>query len=126
MRSLGLISADKRTSVSQVPNLVLISLLDLLSCFPLFYFVGCLFQTMNFSDASCFSYDIQLWQLTPNSILHLAIFITLCEAFLGIDPHWGLWKKIYFVKRYSGGNGPDVAGVVGLLLRRKSTISTSQ
>jgi hypothetical protein len=32
------------------------------------------------------SYWIQLWQLTPNSILHLAIFITLCVAFLGIDP----------------------------------------
>jgi hypothetical protein len=43
-------------------------------------------------------YGVQLWQLTPNSILHLTIFITLCEAFLGIDPHWGLWKKIFFVK----------------------------
>jgi hypothetical protein len=32
-------------------------------------------------------YEIQLWQLTPNSMLHLAIFITLCEAFLGIEPH---------------------------------------
>ncbi|KAK1606146.1 hypothetical protein QYE76_029819 [Lolium multiflorum] len=37
-----------------------------------------------------FFYGIQLWQLTPNSILHLSIFITVCEAFLGIDPHWGL------------------------------------
>jgi hypothetical protein len=34
-----------------------------------------------------FSYDIQFWQLTLNYIMHLAIFITICEAFLGIDPH---------------------------------------
>lgn len=26
-------------------------------------------------------YEIQLWQLTPYSILHLDVFITLCEAF---------------------------------------------
>jgi hypothetical protein len=36
---------------------------------------------------------VQLHQLTPNSILHIACFITLCESFLGVDPHWILWKK---------------------------------
>jgi hypothetical protein len=35
-----------------------------------------------------FVYGVQLHQLTPNSILHIACFITLCESFLGIDPHW--------------------------------------
>ncbi|KAK1661156.1 hypothetical protein QYE76_049315 [Lolium multiflorum] len=39
--------------------------------------------------------------MTPNSILHLSIFITMCEAFLGIDPHWGLWRKIFYVKRHN-------------------------
>ena len=29
-----------------------------------------------------FIYDIQLHHLTPNSILHIACFITLCECFL--------------------------------------------
>jgi hypothetical protein len=33
-------------------------------------------------------YGMQLHQLTPNSILHITCFITLCESFLGIDPHW--------------------------------------
>jgi hypothetical protein len=37
-----------------------------------------------------FVYGVQLHQLTPNSILHIACFITLCESFLGIDPHWVL------------------------------------
>jgi hypothetical protein len=35
-----------------------------------------------------FVYGVQLHQLTPNSILHIACFITLCESFLGIDPHF--------------------------------------
>jgi hypothetical protein len=38
---------------------------------------------------------VQLHQLTPNSILHIAYFITLCESFLGIDPHWILWKFLF-------------------------------
>jgi hypothetical protein len=37
-----------------------------------------------------FVYGVQLHQLTPNSLLHIVCFITLCEAFLGIDPHWVL------------------------------------
>jgi hypothetical protein len=39
-----------------------------------------------------FVYGVQLHQLTPNSILHIGCFITLCESFLGIDPHWTLWN----------------------------------
>jgi hypothetical protein len=35
-----------------------------------------------------FVYGVQLHQLTPNSILHIARFITLCESFLGIEPHF--------------------------------------
>jgi hypothetical protein len=42
-----------------------------------------------------FVYGMQLHQLTPNSLLHISCFITLCEAFLGINPHWGLWKHLF-------------------------------
>jgi hypothetical protein len=38
---------------------------------------------------------VQLHQLTPNSILHIACFITLCESFLGIKPHFLLWKYLF-------------------------------
>jgi hypothetical protein len=34
-----------------------------------------------------FIYGVQLGQLTLNSLLHIACFITLSEAFLGINPH---------------------------------------
>ncbi|KAK1615190.1 hypothetical protein QYE76_020707 [Lolium multiflorum] len=58
-------------------------------------------------------------QLTPNSILHLSIFVAVCEAFLGIDPHWGLWKKIFYVKRHNDNNGPPVVGGVGFVVRKE-------
>ena len=31
-------------------------------------------------------YKIQLHHLTPNSFVHISIFVYLCEAFLGIEP----------------------------------------
>ncbi|KAK1653474.1 hypothetical protein QYE76_071279 [Lolium multiflorum] len=83
LRKLGLISSDESDFVDLAQE-----------------FLRCLL----------FSYGIQLWQLTPNSILHLAIFISVCEAFLGIDPHWGLLQKIFYVKRHSGGEGPHGHG----------------
>jgi hypothetical protein len=35
-----------------------------------------------------FVYGVHLHQLTPNSILRIACFITFCESFLGIEPHF--------------------------------------
>jgi hypothetical protein len=45
-----------------------------------------------------FVYGVQLHQLTPNLILHIACFVTMCEAFLGIDPHWGMWKCLFHLR----------------------------
>jgi hypothetical protein len=42
-----------------------------------------------------FVYGVQLHQLTPNSLLHIACFMTLCESFLGIEPHFLLWRSIF-------------------------------
>jgi hypothetical protein len=35
--------------------------------------------------------------LTPSGILHIAAFVTLCEAFMGIDPHFDLWNHFFRV-----------------------------
>src|SRR3954464_14442951 len=45
-----------------------------------------------------FLYGLQLHQLLPNSLLHIACFIMLCEYWLGIEPHFGLFKKLYSLK----------------------------
>ena len=51
-------------------------------------------------------WGIQLHHLTPNSILHLSIFVHLCEAFLGIHPHFDLFKRPFTLNPY-----PDNATV---------------
>jgi hypothetical protein len=45
------------------------------------------FPAHEFLRGLLFVYGIELHQLTPNSILHIACFVTLCESFLGIEPH---------------------------------------
>jgi hypothetical protein len=60
-----------------------------------------------------FVYGVQLHQLMPNSLLHIACFITLCEAFLGINPHWVLWKFLFRL-RPSGSltDTPELGGAI--------------
>ncbi|KAK1666034.1 hypothetical protein QYE76_054193 [Lolium multiflorum] len=60
-----------------------------------------------------FVYGLQLHHLTPNSILHISIFITLCECFLGVQPNWALWKRIFCIRRNSHHNvAYNIGGVV--------------
>ena len=42
-----------------------------------------------------FYWEIQLHHLTPNSIIHISIFVHMCEAFLGIHPHFDLFKSLF-------------------------------
>src|SRR3954463_7308398 len=57
-----------------------------------------------------FLYGIQLHHLSPNSLLHIACFITLYECWLGIEPHFGLFQKLYSVKRQSRTGGVYLLG----------------
>ena len=43
-------------------------------------------------------YGIDFHDLSPNSFLNISTFIVVCEAFLRISPHFGLWLKIFNVK----------------------------
>ena len=70
------------------------------------YFLrGLQFPMHPFLCGLLFTYGIQLSQLTPNSLLHLSVFITLCECFLGIHPHFGLFKMLFYVRRFKSGMG---------------------
>ena len=44
-----------------------------------------------------FFWGIQLHHLTLTSILHISIFVHLCEAFFGIYPHFDLFKSLFFL-----------------------------
>jgi hypothetical protein len=60
-----------------------------------------------------FVYGVQLHQLTPNSILHIACFVTLCESFLGIEPHFLLWRSIFRLRpSVALSNKPELGGAV--------------
>ena len=45
-----------------------------------------------------FYYGLDFHDLAPNSFLNISAFIVVCEAFLRIPPHFGLWLKIFNVK----------------------------
>jgi hypothetical protein len=41
------------------------------------------------------SYGFELHHLTPSGILHMVAFVTLCEAFIEIEPHLNLWSYFF-------------------------------
>lgn len=55
--------------------------------------------------------------LTLNGVLQIACFVVLCECFLGVHPHWGLWKAIFNVKRNVGDGGTFPIGGFGIQVR---------
>ena len=57
-------------------------------------------------------YGLDFHDLAPNFVLNISVFIVLCEAFLRIKPHFGMWLKI-FVHRPKWG-----------LMRRKASHMT--
>jgi hypothetical protein len=45
--------------------------------------------------------------------LHIACFITLCESFLGVEPHWILWKFLFRLHpSVSLSKNPELGGAV--------------
>ena len=45
-----------------------------------------------------FYYGLDFHDLAPNFVLNISAFIVVCEAFLRIRPHFGLWLKTFNVK----------------------------
>jgi hypothetical protein len=56
--------------------------------------------------ASCFMqalphyYGVELHNFNPNSITHATIFATVCEGYLGIEPHWDLWLHLFHAEPF--------------------------
>jgi hypothetical protein len=62
-------------------------------------------------------YGIEYLNLNPNGIFHTAVFVHFCEAFLGIKPHWILFRKFFQVKPQPSANNPPVVGGAGIQMR---------
>jgi hypothetical protein len=70
-------------------------------------------------------YGLELHHLSPSGILHIAAFVTLCEANMGIEPHFDLWK--YFFRNWlwlSSDVGVAVWGSVAIFVRSRSRIDS--
>jgi hypothetical protein len=55
----------------------------------------------HFMRALLHYYGVELHNLNPNSIAQAAIFATVCESFLGIDPHWDLWTHLFTTEPFA-------------------------
>jgi hypothetical protein len=78
-----------------------------------FLFRGLSLPAHEFLCGLLFVYGVQPHQLTPNSILHITCFVTLCESFRGIEPHFLLWRSIFRLRpSVALANKPKLGGVV--------------
>jgi hypothetical protein len=59
-------------------------------------------------------YSIEYLNLNPNGIFHVSVFVYFCEAFLGIKPHWVLFRKFFRVKPQPSANDPRVVEGAGI------------
>ena len=64
-----------------------------------------------------FFYGLEVTHLKPNSIAQIAIFIHLYEAFLGITPHFNLWRALYHLRGYLSTTCRDVVGGAAFSLK---------
>jgi hypothetical protein len=46
-------------------------------------------------------YEVELHNFNPNSISQVAIFIAVCEGYLGIPPHWTLWLHLFKMEHFT-------------------------
>jgi hypothetical protein len=69
----------------------------------------------DFFHGLLYYYKLELVHLVPNSITIVSTFIHFCEAYLGILPHFLLWRHLFCVKSTGKRSGP--MGAVMFCLR---------
>ena len=55
-------------------------------------------------------WGVSLCNLHPNTILHISVFIHFCEVYLGILPHFNLFRHLFWLKKKGGGSSRVVGG----------------
>jgi hypothetical protein len=62
-------------------------------------------------------YGVEYLNLNPNGIFHTTVLVHFCEAFLGIKPHWILFRKFFRVKPQPSASNPRVVRGAGIQMR---------
>jgi hypothetical protein len=65
-------------------------------------------------------YRLELVHLVPNSITVVSTFIQFREAYLGIPPHFRLWRHFFYVKSTGKRSGP----VGAVMFNLRSSLKT--
>jgi hypothetical protein len=78
---------------------------------------GLALPASNFFKGLLEYYGIEYLNLNPNGIFHTSVFVHFCEAFLGIKPHWVLFRKFFRVKPQPSANDPRVVGGADIQMR---------
>jgi hypothetical protein len=60
----------------------------------------------DFFHGLLYYYPLELVHLVPNSITVVSTFIHFCEAYLGLSPHFLLWRSFFCVKSTGKRSGP--------------------
>jgi hypothetical protein len=55
----------------------------------------------HFMRALLHYYKVELHPLTPNSISQAAIFVVVCEGYLGMEPQWNLWLHLFKAEHFA-------------------------
>ena len=64
-----------------------------------------------------FKYELELQHLNPTGVQHMAVFAAFCEGFLGIEPHFGLWKHLFHAQFETPNESNPPMGCAGFRLR---------
>jgi hypothetical protein len=70
-----------------------------------------------FLQGLCLYYEIGICSLHPNSIFLVSIFIHLCEAYGGIQPHFDLFRYLFWLRKKRSQGDSKITGEVYLALR---------
>jgi hypothetical protein len=55
--------------------------------------------------------------LTPSGMLHMVAFMTLCEAYMGIEPHFDMWNYFFRTWLQQGSNTEEpMLGSVDIII----------
>jgi hypothetical protein len=81
---------------------------------------GLALPTCSFFRGLLYYYGLELHHLNPNSICHISIFIHFCEAFLGIEPHWDLFRFLFRAKPQPTSKKLSVVGGAGIQLHQQA------
>jgi hypothetical protein len=67
---------------------------------------GCNLPMGDFFRGLLYYHKLELVLIIPNSITVVTTFIHFCESYLGISPHFLLWRYLFCVKSTGKGSGP--------------------